>query len=169
MFEDTLLITDRETGIIVQIYDNYKYFDQPVEWHDAKKNCKKIGHGWRLPDRKELQKLYNDYHLYNLIDFKAHNYWTSENGSGPLYSRSYYVFNFKTGHITLFGGSKNYFIPVKTFGKIKGLVLTNSLNEIETALFEISSSLGEFLTITRQKEHSNFIIPPLFRTGIIQI
>ena len=52
-------------------------FDLPTEvtWYNAKRECKELGKGWRLPTKDELDKIYNNKDLIG--NFVNTNYWTS--------------------------------------------------------------------------------------------
>ena len=50
------------------IYEIYR-FDDLMDWNSAVEACKKLQHGWRLPDVAEFELLYRDlpdmWHLYS--------------------------------------------------------------------------------------------------------
>ena len=52
-------------------------FDLPTEvtWYNAKRECKELGKGWRLPTKDELDKMYNNKDLIG--NFVNNNYWSS--------------------------------------------------------------------------------------------
>ena len=52
-------------------------FDLPTEltWYNAKRECKELGKGWRLPTPYELDKMYNNKDLIG--NFVNTNYWSS--------------------------------------------------------------------------------------------
>ena len=52
-------------------------FDLPdeVTWYNAKRECKELGKGWRLPTKDELDKMYNNKDLIG--NFVNTNYWSS--------------------------------------------------------------------------------------------
>ena len=52
-------------------------YDLPTEvtWYNAKRECKELGKGWRLPTKEELDKLYNNKDLIG--NFVNTNYWSS--------------------------------------------------------------------------------------------
>ena len=55
----------------------FAQFDYPdqLDWNEAKAACAKLGNGWRLPDKDELNHLYNK---KNKIDcFNSYSYWSS--------------------------------------------------------------------------------------------
>ena len=52
-------------------------YDLPTEvtWYNAKRECKELGRGWRLPTPYELDKMYNNKDLIG--NFVNTNYWSS--------------------------------------------------------------------------------------------
>ena len=52
-------------------------FDLPTEvtWYNAKRECKELGKGWRLPTKDELDRMYNNKDLIG--NFVNTNYWSS--------------------------------------------------------------------------------------------
>jgi len=52
-------------------------FDLPttVTWYNAKRECKELGKGWRLPTKEELDEIYNNKDLIG--NFVNTNYWSS--------------------------------------------------------------------------------------------
>ena len=52
-------------------------FDLPgeVTWYNAKRECKELGKGWRLPTKDELEDMYNNKDLIG--NFVNINYWSS--------------------------------------------------------------------------------------------
>ena len=52
-------------------------YDLPTEvtWYNAKRECKELGWGWRLPTKNELEEMYNNKDLIG--NFVNTNYWSS--------------------------------------------------------------------------------------------
>ena len=52
-------------------------YDLPTEvtWYNAKRECKELGKGWRLPTKEELEEMYNNKDLIG--NFVNTNYWSS--------------------------------------------------------------------------------------------
>jgi len=52
-------------------------YDLPTEvtWYNAKRECKELGKGWRLPTKNELEEMYNNKDLIG--NFVNTNYWSS--------------------------------------------------------------------------------------------
>ena len=65
-------------------------FPAPLNNDDAKKACKKLGKGWRLPNITELEAIYkNKNRFYN---FQQTGYWTSSTGGDSYVRSAYYIF-----------------------------------------------------------------------------
>jgi hypothetical protein len=66
------------------IIDNLEIaqFDFPVimNFDDATKACIELGEGWRVPNRIELDLMFNNLHILTNIK-KRKNYWSSEEHS----------------------------------------------------------------------------------------
>jgi len=59
-------------NLLVAEYD----FPEAMQWGDAKKSCRTLGNGWRLPTKTELNILYNNRRkLGKVSDWEG--YWTS--------------------------------------------------------------------------------------------
>jgi hypothetical protein len=56
-------------------------YDLPTEvtWYNAKRECKELGKGWRLPTKNELEEIYN--HKDIIGNFVSTNYWSSSSFS----------------------------------------------------------------------------------------
>jgi hypothetical protein len=55
-----------------------KAFDEDKDWNTAKRECERLGDGWRLPTRIELLEINEHYDLFELME---DNYWSSTQGS----------------------------------------------------------------------------------------
>ena len=49
-----------------------------MKWFEAKKACKNLGEGWRLPTRDELTLLHEQLHWEKIGEFWNVKYWSSE-------------------------------------------------------------------------------------------
>jgi hypothetical protein len=77
----------KEIGLEVMTKDLGK-----MDWYKVNKSLEKLGKGWRLPTRPELEKIYK---LKNKIGgFKANRYWSSAVHVG----NSAWYFNFDDGN-----------------------------------------------------------------------
>jgi hypothetical protein len=80
-------------------------FDLPTTttWYNAKRECKELGKGWRLPTKEELDKMYDNKDLIG--NFVNTNYWSStEYNSNYAWMQ---VFTHKSIAITLKEGHIN--------------------------------------------------------------
>jgi len=79
-------------------------YDLPTEvtWYDAKKECKKLGKGWRLPTKYELDKMYDNKDLIG--NFINTNYWSSTEYNSDyvwmqVFTHKLIAITLKEGHI----------------------------------------------------------------------
>ena len=79
-------------------------FDLPdeVTWHNAKRECKELGKGWRLPTKDELDKMYNNKDLIG--NFVNTNYWSSTDHNSDyawmqVFTHKLIAITLKEGHI----------------------------------------------------------------------
>jgi hypothetical protein len=59
-------------NLLVAEYD----FPEAMNWDDAKKSCRALGNGWRLPTNKELRFMYDHRDLISGI--KDDSYWSGK-------------------------------------------------------------------------------------------
>jgi hypothetical protein len=107
--DNRLIITSPTTGDKVQVAleDLGK-----MEWENAKKACAKLGDGWRLPTKEEMEVMYRDLHQKGRGNFNLEcMYW-----SGTEYdATNAWAFHFYTGEArskssddaNLYGGRGN--------------------------------------------------------------
>jgi hypothetical protein len=79
-------------------------FDLPdeVTWYNAKRECKELGKGWRLPTKGELEKIYNNRDLIG--NFVSTNYWSSSSFSSEyawmqVFAHKLIAISLKEGHL----------------------------------------------------------------------
>jgi hypothetical protein len=79
-------------------------YDLPTEvtWYNAKRECKELGKGWRLPTKDELDKIYNNKDLIG--NFGNTNYWSStvydsEYAWMQVFTHKLIAISFKEGHL----------------------------------------------------------------------
>ena len=79
-------------------------FDLPTEvtWYNAKRECKELGKGWRLPTKEELDEMYNNKDLIG--NFVNTNYWSSTEYSSnyvwmEVFTHRSVAITLKEGHI----------------------------------------------------------------------
>jgi hypothetical protein len=75
-----------------------------MTWNQAKKACKKLGDGWRLPSIEELKFMFDNRH--EIGEFKVEYYWSSSDDD------EHYPLSFYFGDGFTHTGSKNdkYFV-----------------------------------------------------------
>tara|TARA_R110001592_G_scaffold80028_5_gene238790 strand:+ start:103 stop:426 length:324 start_codon:yes stop_codon:yes gene_type:complete len=66
-----ILLEDRKAINGLEVSDNLGM----MNWHEAKIACKKLGTGWRLPTKDELNMLYEN--MEEIGDFALNYYWSS--------------------------------------------------------------------------------------------
>jgi hypothetical protein len=79
-------------------------FDLPttVTWYNAKRECKELGKGWRLPTKEELDEMYNNKDLIG--NFVNTNYWSSTEYNSnyawmQVFTHKLIAVTLKEGHI----------------------------------------------------------------------
>jgi hypothetical protein len=79
-------------------------FDLPTEvtWYNAKRECKELGKGWRLPTKDELDRMYNNKDLIG--NFVNTNYWSSSSFSSEyawmqVFAHKLIAISLKEGHL----------------------------------------------------------------------
>jgi len=79
-------------------------YDLPTEvtWYNAKRECKELGKGWRLPTKDELDKIYNSKDLIG--NFFNTNYWSSTEYNSDyawmqVFTHKLIAITLKEGHI----------------------------------------------------------------------
>ena len=79
-------------------------YDLPTEvtWYNAKRECKELGKGWRLPTKDELDKIYNNKDLIG--NFGNTNYWSStvydsEYAWMQVFTHKLIAISLKEGHL----------------------------------------------------------------------
>ena len=79
-------------------------YDLPTEvtWYNAKRECKELGKGWRLPTPYELNKMYDNKDLIG--NFVNTNYWSSTEYNSDyawmqVFTHKLIAITLKQGHI----------------------------------------------------------------------
>jgi len=79
-------------------------FDLPdeVTWYNAKRECKELGKGWRLPTKDELEDIYN--HKELIGNFVHTNYWSltsfgSDYAWMQMFTHEFIAITPKEGHL----------------------------------------------------------------------
>jgi len=108
---NTLLLLSSLTSVSQIIGTTYKLdsieiaqFDLPTEvtWYNAKRECRELGKGWRLPTKDELDKMYDNKDLIG--NFINTNYWSSIEYSSEyawmqVFTHKLIAITLKEGHI----------------------------------------------------------------------
>jgi hypothetical protein len=85
-------------------------FEIQENWDNAKKECEKIGLGWRLPTFDELVEIFNDKDNHNFAEYGFWSYWSNDQ-----YLEKAYVFDGPEGIKGLANkNEKLYFRAVKS-------------------------------------------------------
>ena len=79
-------------------------FDLPTEvtWYNAKRECKELGKGWRLPTKDELEEMHSNKDLIG--NFVNTNYWSSTSFSSEyawmqVFTHKLIAISLKEGHL----------------------------------------------------------------------
>ena len=108
---NTLLLLSSLTSVSQIIGTTYKLdsieiaqFDLPTEvtWYNAKRECRELGKGWRLPTKDELDKMYDNKDLIG--NFINTNYWSSTEYNSEytwmqVFTHKLIAITLKEGHI----------------------------------------------------------------------
>jgi len=108
---NTLLLLSSLTSVSQITGTTYKLdsieiaqFDLPTEvtWYNAKRECRELGKGWRLPTKDELDKMYDNKDLIG--NFINTNYWSSIEYSSEyawmqVFTHKLIAITLKEGHI----------------------------------------------------------------------
>lgn len=73
-----------------------------VTWYNAKRECKELGKGWRLPTKDELEDMFNNRDLIG--NFVHTNYWSSSSFSSDyawmqMFTHEFIAITPKEGHL----------------------------------------------------------------------
>ena len=82
----------KQEPIILEQHLKFEVYPEDLgehNWKNAKKVCKNLGNGWRLPTREELHLIWLN--KENIGGFAAAYYWSSSEGN--FYNAWYQAFN----------------------------------------------------------------------------
>jgi hypothetical protein len=126
-----------------------KAFDVDLDWLTAKRECEKLGDGWRLPTRIELLEINKQFDLFELIE---DNYWSSTKGSqdndsaGRVFMTKDPEFLVSDNKYWLSGKDNSYkVLPVKSVSKPQELDVLQEL-KCDGKTIEISDKDLSILT-----------------------
>ncbi len=79
-------------------------YDLPTEvtWYNAKRECKELGKGWRLPTKDELEKMYNNKdHIGNFVNtnYRSSIEYNSDYVWMQVFTHKLIAITLKEGHI----------------------------------------------------------------------
>jgi len=80
-----------------------KDFPNEMNWGAAKKACKNLGNGWRLPSIEELGAIYKQLHMKGKGNFQNTWYWSSSEDD----ANDAWNFYFEDGRASTYYGNKN--------------------------------------------------------------
>lgn len=83
------------SGAVIEIADDD--FTNLFNWENAIMVCKELGDGWRLPDTRELELMYQKFFKEGTGNFKDDVYWSS---SEVDYSKAHAVGFFHGGLVS---------------------------------------------------------------------
>lgn len=83
-----------------------KYPSKSLNWKDANDACQKLGDGWRLPTKEELNIIYKN--KDKIGGFAPASYWSSSDDGGGKFAW-YQVFNFDKQNL----GGKSFKMKVR--------------------------------------------------------
>lgn len=72
-----------------------KDLDTTMNWEDAKKTCSKLGSGWRLPTKDELEAMYEQLYKKGLGNYQGTRYWSSTEFGSYFSWHQYFDFGFQ--------------------------------------------------------------------------
>lgn len=73
------------TGAKLQVAN--RDFSEKMTWEEARRACRELGNGWRLPTKLEIEAMYEQLHKKGQGGFKEACYWSSnENENGNAWA-----------------------------------------------------------------------------------
>ena len=88
-----LINTEGQSCSSRQVHVAEMDFEFQLSWSLARTECSRLGKGWRLPTKEELEVIYKELHIKGKGNFKDSEYWSSM--EGDLYES--WVFDFNQG------------------------------------------------------------------------
>lgn len=105
--EYSLTPIKKTESIILEQHLKFEVYPEDLgehTWKDAKKVCKELGDGWRLPTREELHLMWLNKNTIG--GFAAASYWSSSEYAN--YTAWYHYFNF--GYQDSDGKNNTYYV-----------------------------------------------------------
>jgi hypothetical protein len=92
-------------------------FEFEMNWNDAQNSCIKLGEGWRLPTKNELNEIFKNKLIIG--GFKPKNYWTLTDSNQFMNPGKFYQ-HFYSGSINI-GNTMNTYRVRAVKGKLNNL------------------------------------------------
>ena len=92
-----ILLEGRKSIGGLEVSDNLEI----MSWHEAKIACKKLGTGWRLPTKDELDMLYEN--KEEIGGFASNLYWSSTEGDNDYAWLQNFFDGFQSNYDKYFG------------------------------------------------------------------
>lgn len=114
------------TGAKLQVAN--QNFSDEMTWEEAKRACRELGKGWRLPTKLELEAIYEQLHKNDQGNFRCTFYWTSSVDYSEDYSGK--AVNFCMNDGTAYSGSLSSNEDANSVRAVCNLVVEN-IDEIK--------------------------------------
>jgi hypothetical protein len=75
-------------------------FPEDMDWEDAMSACQKLGSGWRLPSKEELEEMYTQLHKKGKGNFRTDDHYWSNSEDNRRKIIFLWAFNFEIGRST---------------------------------------------------------------------
>jgi len=135
-------------------------FPVMMTWGDAILACNKLGNGWRLPTKDELNVLYEN--KQKIGNFMNYGYWSSNEGGWRsdilLFEAGWTQYFYDGDHFLPNKGTKNYVRAIRQESTLKSDV--NIISNSSSTVF-----LSTFLTSLQDYTDSNSIIGNPIKIG----
>lgn len=83
-------------------------FPYKMNWDKGNEECSKLGDGWRLPAKYELDLLYKNKN--KIGNFAYNDFWSATISSNDSYGGTAWYRSFSTGSQSMWGKNGNFFI-----------------------------------------------------------
>ena len=85
-------------------------FPEQMRCDDAKVECAKLGNGWRLPTKDELNILYQNQVKIGEQEFHAYGYWSSTEGVNENQIDPMWSLDFRNGNWIAYGKAVKLYV-----------------------------------------------------------
>jgi hypothetical protein len=107
-----LIITSPTTGKKIQVATRDLWDSNRFDFWKAKTLCSKLGTGWRLPTKDELEVMYKELHLKDKGDFRTDDEYWSGTEDDYVFAYTFYFAN-GTAYYSKIEYAKNYVRAVR--------------------------------------------------------